>query len=151
MVGIGCWKPLKCENIYEIAERRLAAISQCLSDLKRIELAPLVETCQRKGDLAACTIVSALSHVGTSRVHYRHEMSSVGRDAGVDGFCSLGCGLSRGHQVSRRADQERRAVLLPLTRLPFGAERPSAPNRPLKAIPIRAMTVRLVVGSTELT
>jgi DNA-binding transcriptional MerR regulator len=64
MLGIGRGRPLRCEDIFAIAERRLVDIRQRLSDLRRMEqaLAPLVESCPRHGGLANCNIVNALSH-----------------------------------------------------------------------------------------
>lgn len=64
MLGIRRGKPLRCADIYAIAERRLAEIRQRLVDLRRmeLELAPLVESCPRQGALANCSIVNALSH-----------------------------------------------------------------------------------------
>jgi MerR family mercuric resistance operon transcriptional regulator len=63
MLGLGRGKPMKCSDVYAIAERRLADIRQRLADLKRMEqvLAPLIETCPRQGSLANCSILTALS------------------------------------------------------------------------------------------
>jgi MerR family mercuric resistance operon transcriptional regulator len=56
-----------CQEIYAIAERQLADIRRRLDDLARIErtLAPLVESCPRRGNIVDCSIVNALSHPST--------------------------------------------------------------------------------------
>jgi MerR family mercuric resistance operon transcriptional regulator len=63
MVSIGRGKQKSCKDIYEIAERQLADIRRRIDDLARIErtLAPLVESCPRRGNVAHCSIVNALS------------------------------------------------------------------------------------------
>jgi len=64
MVRIGRGKQKSCQEIYAIAERQLADIRRRLHDLVRIErtLAPLVESCPRRGNVTNCSIVNALSH-----------------------------------------------------------------------------------------
>ena len=64
MLGLGRSRSMNCSDIYNIAERRLADIRQRVADLQRMEevLAPLVETCPRRGGLAHCSIMNALSH-----------------------------------------------------------------------------------------
>lgn len=64
MMGIRRGKRASCGDVYAIAERQLADIRRRLNDLKRMEqtLAPLVESCPRRGGLARCSIVNALSH-----------------------------------------------------------------------------------------
>ncbi len=67
MVSLGRRKQKSCQEIYAIAERQLADIRRRLDDLARIErtLAPLVESCPRRGNVADCSIVNALSHTST--------------------------------------------------------------------------------------
>jgi MerR family mercuric resistance operon transcriptional regulator len=67
MVGLGRGRQASCGDVYVIAERRLADIRRRIDDLRRMEktLAPLVETCPRRGGLANCSIVNALSHPAT--------------------------------------------------------------------------------------
>ncbi|MBI2735583.1 MAG: MerR family DNA-binding protein [Rhodospirillales bacterium] len=67
MVSLGRGKQKSCQEIYAIAERQLADIRRRLDDLARIErtLAPLVESCPRRGNVADCIIVNALSHTST--------------------------------------------------------------------------------------
>ncbi len=64
MVSLGRGKKKSCKDIYAIAERQLADIRRRLDDLARMErtLAPLVESCPRRGNVADCSIVNALSH-----------------------------------------------------------------------------------------
>ena len=66
MVSLGRGKK-SCQEIYAIAERQLADIRRRLDDLARIErtLAPLVDSCPRRGDIVDCSIVNALSHPST--------------------------------------------------------------------------------------
>jgi MerR family mercuric resistance operon transcriptional regulator len=66
MVSLGRGKK-SCREIYGIAERQLADIRRRLDDLARIErtLAPLVESCPRRGNIVDCSIVNALSHPST--------------------------------------------------------------------------------------
>ena len=63
MLGIGRRKAMTCGDIYAIADRQIADIRRRMADLKRMEeaLAPLLETCPRRGGLANCTILNALS------------------------------------------------------------------------------------------
>lgn len=70
MLGIGRGKALSCGDIFAIADRRLADIRQRLADLRRMEqaLAPLVESCPRRGGLANCSIVNTLSHPSNGSV-----------------------------------------------------------------------------------
>jgi MerR family transcriptional regulator, mercuric resistance operon regulatory protein len=67
MVSLGRGKKKSCQQIYAIAERQLADIRRRLDDLARIErtLAPLVESCPRRGNVLNCSIVNALSHPPT--------------------------------------------------------------------------------------
>lgn len=64
MVSLGRGKQKSCKDIYAIAERQLADVRRRLDDLARIErtLAPLVESCPRRGNVMNCSIVNALSH-----------------------------------------------------------------------------------------
>jgi DNA-binding transcriptional MerR regulator len=66
MVSLGRGKK-SCQEIYAIAERQLADVRRRLDDLARIErtLAPLVESCPRRGNIVDCSIVNALSHPST--------------------------------------------------------------------------------------
>jgi MerR family mercuric resistance operon transcriptional regulator len=66
MVSLGRGKN-SCREIYAIAERQLADIRRRLDDLARIErtLAPLVDSCPRRGNIVDCSIVNALSHPST--------------------------------------------------------------------------------------
>ncbi|TAJ29846.1 MAG: MerR family transcriptional regulator [Reyranella sp.] len=63
MLGIGRRQAMTCGDIYAIADRQLADIRRRMADLKRMEAAlePLLETCPRRGGLANCTILNALS------------------------------------------------------------------------------------------
>ena len=64
MVSLGRRKQKSCKDIYAIAERQLTDIRRRIDDLARIErtLAPLVESCPRRGNVTNCSIVNALSH-----------------------------------------------------------------------------------------
>jgi DNA-binding transcriptional MerR regulator len=64
MLGVGGGKLSQCADVYKIVERHLSDIRQRLVELRRIEqqLAPLVAACPRKGSLADCPVVNALSH-----------------------------------------------------------------------------------------
>lgn len=66
MVSLGRGRK-SCQEIYAIAERQLADVRRRLDDLARIErtLAPLVESCPRRGNIVDCSIVNALSHPST--------------------------------------------------------------------------------------
>jgi MerR family mercuric resistance operon transcriptional regulator len=74
MLGVGRKASLGCSGIYAIAQRHLADIRRRQAELARMEkaLAPLVETCPRKGGLANCNIVQALSHPPISRQNEPH-------------------------------------------------------------------------------
>lgn len=67
MISLGHGRQKSCQEIYAIAERQLADIRRRLDDLARIErtLAPLVESCPRRGNIVNCSIVNALSHPST--------------------------------------------------------------------------------------
>lgn len=64
MLGIGRHKAMTCGDIYAIVDRQIADIRRRMADLKRMEAAlePLLESCPRRGGLANCTILNALSH-----------------------------------------------------------------------------------------
>ena len=64
MISLGQGRQKSCQEIYAIAERQLTDIRRRLDDLARIErtLAPLVESCPRRGNIVNCSIVNALSH-----------------------------------------------------------------------------------------
>jgi DNA-binding transcriptional MerR regulator len=59
-------KPPTCNNIYAIAKLHLADVRREIARLTQIEgsLAPLVESCSRKGPRETCPIFAALSHRG---------------------------------------------------------------------------------------
>jgi len=63
MLGVGRKKSQTCGDIYAIAERQVADIRRRIADLRRMEeaLMPLLETCPRRGGLANCPILGALS------------------------------------------------------------------------------------------
>lgn len=63
MLGIGRRKTVTCGEVYAIADRQIADIRRRMADLKRMEAAlePLLEACPRRGGLANCPIVRALS------------------------------------------------------------------------------------------
>lgn len=67
MLSLGRARQKSCKDIYAIAERQLADIRRRIEDLARIEqmLAPLVESCPRRGNITDCSIVNALSHPST--------------------------------------------------------------------------------------
>ena len=66
MLGIGRRKAMTCADVYAIADRQIADIRRRMADLKRMEAAlePLLDSCPRRGSLANCTILNALSQPG---------------------------------------------------------------------------------------
>lgn len=64
MLGIGRRKAMTCADVYAIADRQIADIRRRMADLRRMEAAlePLLDSCPRRGGLANCTILTALSH-----------------------------------------------------------------------------------------
>lgn len=63
MLGIGRRKAMTCDDVYAIADRQIADIRRRMAELKRMEAAlePLLRACPRRGGLAGCPIVVALS------------------------------------------------------------------------------------------
>jgi DNA-binding transcriptional MerR regulator len=65
LLGLAGKKPKACADVHEIASRHLADIRRRRAELAQMEraLAPLVDSCPRRGGLAACPIMSSLSHL----------------------------------------------------------------------------------------
>jgi DNA-binding transcriptional MerR regulator len=62
--GLADRKPKGCDDIYDIASRHLRDVRRRISELERLEsaLAPLVESCPRRGGLEVCPILTSLAH-----------------------------------------------------------------------------------------
>ena len=68
LLGLSAKKPKACADVHEIANRHLADVRRRMADLARMEsaLAPMVESCPRRGGLATCPILNSLSHPDSS-------------------------------------------------------------------------------------
>jgi MerR family mercuric resistance operon transcriptional regulator len=62
--GLAARKPKACTDVHDIASRHLSEVRRRIAELERLErlLAPLVESCTRRGGLEACAFLSSLSH-----------------------------------------------------------------------------------------